>query len=365
MIGLQILPRKFKVSDDVNYYSSTYDPRQPYLDKDQAIINAASWFYPDFAFRKLLTITNNTTSAITDAPVLVNVSIVSGKMNADFSDLRFSFVNPVTGNEEAAVFLVEFSDSSNARLWLKIPTMAASANIGCYLYYGNPGAASAEDWTWMYAAFNFETDEGLTWKESGTAESYGDSAGVLRSNASQIDFVSLVSNGSHFVYKSISTIAATDNFRVRSRAKFQSTNQNTPYFAVSGAAEIKKGTAGQLTLGMRFASNKAKFMKANGTTTSSTTGPTANSNDTWYILEVKVIGSTAYPRLKANSTNNDIDSFPDNSLTGYTGNRLFVHAVLGDDEGATCDGSCNLLLVMKAFSTDPSVSTGSEESRPY
>ncbi len=114
-MALNIVPRKFKVSDDVSYLGARYDPRSPYPEKEhiEDIIvgigpnppSPVDWFYTDFRFRKKITVINNHTSAITDAPVLVSLDYLANKMKADYTDIRFTFVNSKDAKEEAVLYL--------------------------------------------------------------------------------------------------------------------------------------------------------------------------------------------------------------------------------------------------------------------
>lgn len=367
---ISIVPRKFTVSDDVSYLGMTYDPRSPYPEKvavNNAIISIGptpvppgDWYYTDFRYRKLITITNNIDTKITNAPVLISINIVTDKMNSDWSDIRFTYTDAETGREDAIYYLKEYSDQQRARFWLQVPSIPASAQMTCYIYYGDSTASNAENWSWMYASYNFETDEGLTWIDNGVPENYGNDAGELRSSLSRIDFVSLKTGRETFVYKGISL--GTNDFRMRVKAKFSS-SANSPLFALSEVAEIKAGLPSQKSIGVRFGNSKAEFIKTYGSTRSTTHGNNVISAETYVILEMKKIGSVIYVNVKSNSYNSTIESLPDQSLTGYEASRNYAHPVLGDLDSIFADGACDIFIVTKAYSSDPSYSIGDEEVR--
>jgi hypothetical protein len=92
-----------------------------------------------FLYRKPITINNTqNTNTLTNYQVPINITYVSGKMNADFSDLRFT---------NATDFLLPYwieskVNSQWAYVWVKVDTIPASSTKTIYVYYGNPSATS-------------------------------------------------------------------------------------------------------------------------------------------------------------------------------------------------------------------------------
>jgi len=368
----KIVPRKFTVSDDVSYLGTQYDPRSPYPEKER-VSNLISggigpspgdpeppkdWYFADFKFRKKITVKNNSASTITDAPVMIAIDFVSGKMNTNWSDIRFTAVDSYTGLEKGIKYLKEFSSTTKARFWIEVPTISASGEKACYIYYGNTAATNAENWGWMYASFNFETNEGLTWKENGVLENYGDSSGELRSNLSRIDFVGLRTIRETFVYKPMAL--GTKDFRLRVRTQFQ-VSGNTPMFAVSTSAEKKSGVFLMWSIGIAFRGAKLCFISSYGGTVSSYFGKNTFAPDNDLILEIKKIATIASASVRNNENNNSYENLPDSST--FNADMTYAHPVLAQTSTYICYGSCDLFLVMKIFDADPTYSIGSEETR--
>ncbi|NHJ85394.1 MAG: DUF2341 domain-containing protein [Asgard group archaeon] len=90
--------------------------------------------YNDWAYYKNIYIDNNF-AGVNDFPVFIQIEYESGKMNVDYSDLRF------VANEQELDFEIEYFDSNYAYLWIKIPTFLSGTNE-ILMFYGNSGANS-------------------------------------------------------------------------------------------------------------------------------------------------------------------------------------------------------------------------------
>ncbi|MFH1422676.1 MAG: DUF2341 domain-containing protein, partial [Planctomycetota bacterium] len=110
---------------------------------------------PTFLYRKPVTITNGIASALTDYPVRVTVTYVSGKMNADFSDIRF-----YTGSGAELPYWVEsYTASVSAVVWVSVNSIPASGSTIIYMYYCNPAAISASDGDSTFSLFDHFDDD--------------------------------------------------------------------------------------------------------------------------------------------------------------------------------------------------------------
>lgn len=92
-----------------------------------------------FQYRKPVTVNNASGAALSNYQVQVSVSYVSGKMNADYSDIRF------TDDDGTSLldYWIEKSDASTATVWVEVPSIGAGqSNKTIYLYYGCPTAVS-------------------------------------------------------------------------------------------------------------------------------------------------------------------------------------------------------------------------------
>lgn len=94
-------------------------------------------FFNSYPYRKRIVI-GVATSAVANYQVRVTVNYVSGKMNSDFSDLRFS---DASGNS-LPYWIESKTDSSVAYVWVKIATTNTTVKQYIYVYYGNPSAVS-------------------------------------------------------------------------------------------------------------------------------------------------------------------------------------------------------------------------------
>ena len=91
-------------------------------------------------YKKPVTIIN-TGTALTDYQTGITVSYVSGEMNSDFSDLRFK-----DGSGNTLSYWIEsYTASSTAKVWVKVPSIAAGGTTTLYMYYGNTQASSASN----------------------------------------------------------------------------------------------------------------------------------------------------------------------------------------------------------------------------
>ncbi|MEW6607701.1 MAG: DUF2341 domain-containing protein [bacterium] len=124
-----------------------------------------SWYYSGWSYRRSVTVTNNTTSALTDHQVLVSLTSANfdfSHPNSDGSDIRFTYWNGASETE--IPYWIERWDSGaqQAKVWTKVPNIRESDTSTIYLYYGNLGASSASngDATFdIFEDFNVDDDE--------------------------------------------------------------------------------------------------------------------------------------------------------------------------------------------------------------
>jgi len=92
------------------------------------------------------------------AKITVNTTyfIEGGKMKSDCSDIRFTWLNETSGNEQEIPYWIESGcNSDNTIIWVKVPKIPANDNATIYMYYGNPDATSKSNAT---ATFDFYDD---------------------------------------------------------------------------------------------------------------------------------------------------------------------------------------------------------------
>jgi len=97
------------------------------------------WWDPAWSCRKAITVTESSGATLTDYQVKIDIGYES-TMRADFGDLRFTSASGLPLD----YWLESKVDSSSATVWVKVDSIAASADTIIYMYYGNP-ASSASD----------------------------------------------------------------------------------------------------------------------------------------------------------------------------------------------------------------------------
>lgn len=89
--------------------------------------------------------------------VNINISYDSD-MKSDFSDLRFTYFNATLGKEvEIPLWVENYTASSSAIVWIKVPFIPASSITTIYMYYGNTEATCKSNY---YNTFQ-EDDQNL------------------------------------------------------------------------------------------------------------------------------------------------------------------------------------------------------------
>ncbi|NOR84804.1 DUF2341 domain-containing protein, partial [archaeon] len=105
-----------------------------------------AWWNKSWTKRKKI-IVNGSTTDLTDYQLNYTVLCVSG-MNDSFKDIRFTYFNDTTGTQTELPYWVEANYSQdNASVWVK--ANLTTGNNTVYMYYGNSGATSQSDYTWM------------------------------------------------------------------------------------------------------------------------------------------------------------------------------------------------------------------------
>ena len=118
---------------------------------DPGLADYAPWWDYSWIFRKPLTLDNSQNpKALTDYPLLINLSgndlIASGKMRPDWGDLRFTDADGTTP--------LKYWVETEGNVWVKVPSIPASARKTIYFYYGNQGAALTSDGSKVFDVFD-------------------------------------------------------------------------------------------------------------------------------------------------------------------------------------------------------------------
>jgi hypothetical protein len=124
-------------------------------------LNHSSWWNDSWSYRTNITINNTQLSTtLTNYQKVLNISFVSGKMNSDFSDLRFTWYNSSAGTQTEMSYClgkdcgtVYFNsswrnltkvNSNYADVIVKVPSIGASSYETVYVYYGNTSVVSSK-----------------------------------------------------------------------------------------------------------------------------------------------------------------------------------------------------------------------------
>ena len=96
------------------------------------------WWNSDWENRQTITIDNTSgVNALDNYPILVTINtaslIAAGKMNNNGGDIRF-----VDGSQELDFWVESGINTASTRIWVKIPSIPASAAKTIQMYYGNP-----------------------------------------------------------------------------------------------------------------------------------------------------------------------------------------------------------------------------------
>ena len=129
---------------------------------------ALAWYsgYSDWQYRKEITITEQSGNTLTDYQLAINITYDSD-MNSDFNDIRFTWYNESSGEEQEIPYWIEDKvDSSWAYVWVKVPEIHANGNTTIYMYYGNPSAESESNGTATF--IGYAEDKWTTYELEGT-----------------------------------------------------------------------------------------------------------------------------------------------------------------------------------------------------
>jgi len=112
-----------------------------------------AWWNSSWDYKREITITENSGSSLSNYSVLINVPY-SANMKTDFSDLRFL---DSTETEEIGYWIENKTDSTEAWIWVKAPSLTASSNTSIYMYYGNSLASSNSERNSAFLLYNLKS----------------------------------------------------------------------------------------------------------------------------------------------------------------------------------------------------------------
>lgn len=179
------------------------------LSLETVLKHQASTWLPGYAYRQPVTIDNSGGEALSNQNITVTVTYLDGKMNSDYSDLRFV-------NDDG--YILDYSlneyDGSSAEIYIKVPSIEADSTKTIYMYYGNTQAASSASEPYcafydIFAGHSIDTD---------TYRAYG-------GTFSQDDMIKIINNNDAWdcSFVTNATYARTVDEELRMRVKFPTT----------------------------------------------------------------------------------------------------------------------------------------------
>lgn len=311
--------RTFSASD---FYTSS-NATVSYSAGSASIASQASW-----TKRKAITVTNNTASTLTNFEVSIPVTY-DADMQADFDDIRFTSSD---GSTFINYWLETKTDSTSATFWVQVPSIAASSAATIYMYYGNASAATISSAT---STFLFADDFSTTLDTSKwtTVGSPSNSSGILNLSSSNYGIwaTSYTLPGSvvmeSYISKSISTIGAMGAVTASGRFQGELTTAGWGFDYLFYGGSIYGEVGAAETAFSSWASSAYRRQKI-----------------------VYVSGSSV--KVYDNAANTTFSS----SIPAASGG---FHPEIYNNSGTL---SADWIFVRQYASTDPSVSTGSEES---
>lgn len=176
--------------DFLNSSDYTFDNTKIEFSGGQAQLKATStpaWYSTSWTKRKAVTITGSSAGAQTNYQVKITVPY-DADMQADYDDIRFTSSD---GQTLLDYYLESKTNSSTADFWVEVPSIPASPDtVAVYMYYGNSSASSVSSGANTFiSGTDFVQDDGFSYRDNGTSESYGDSTGQIRSNGGQLSLV--------------------------------------------------------------------------------------------------------------------------------------------------------------------------------
>jgi len=121
------------------------------------VVNS-EWYNLSWGQRKRVRILNNDNQAYASTAVKIIVNY-ENTMQPDFEDLRFTSDNGLT---EIPFWIERYTASTEAQVWVRVPSLPASGYATVFMYYGNNSAVAAGSGTTTFVAFDDFEDNSLS-----------------------------------------------------------------------------------------------------------------------------------------------------------------------------------------------------------
>jgi len=295
-----------------------------------------NWYNDSWAKRKLIAIVNNTASTLTNYQVQISITYDSD-MQDDFEDLRFTSSNGTTLIDH---WIETYTASTSAVVWIEVPSISASDTGYVFMYYGNGGASTASNGDNTFTFFDefsgvaidsgkwTETDS-TGWSVTGGELKGTNTTGRLTSVSTFSDGVVLQSKGRVVTHASN---GYTDS------GFFLSTTDAFGYLNINGN----------------------DFYRNNGTFTGISSGPPTSTN---YLTRISTKSTT---EVNLSVTNySDGTSYQNINVANTVSSEPIVIGRRYDNgnQGQTYEAYWDFFFVRVYATTEPSTSTGAEQSK--
>ncbi|MDY6965391.1 MAG: DUF2341 domain-containing protein [Halobacteriota archaeon] len=298
--------------------------------------------YSGWDYRKPIKITNSSTE-LTDYQINLTVFHVPGKMNSDFSDLRFKD----DSNNVLSYWIESYVASTSADVWVKVPIIAASGNTTIYMYYGNANATSTSDGDATFDFFDdFEDGNISDWSQygSGVIQIANDSGNNVLLKTAQNDpngGYSLFNNGTLSDFEAIfRTKRINENGGAQNRYGLEDSSHNGYGPRITDFNSLPSTFAIEIRNGGSSGGNLASKSSS------------APEWDTWMTIKFRRYGDTLEFELYNSSGDlNESISVSDSSYSSF--DRFVVH---GGNEFYTDD-----IRTRKYASPEPTINFENEE----
>lgn len=310
--------------------------------------------YPTWRYYKILVITGTAAGAQSNYPVKVTVTHVTGNMNADFSDIRFT---DSSGDTELKYWIESYTASTSAVVWVKVTTIPASPSTATiYLYYGKSTASDASDPDNVFSffdGFDGASLNGAKWTQGGTGGSVAVSGGTLQL---------VLSNERKEVYV---TTDDKEEFgpgkSVRARWKFGDTQ------AADIARHIALGdTAAWIYTtdyigNYKYGSiNNAVYVCNESVCESESMAAGQSAIDTWYVVELMLFIGGDHAKVTVNDTDFTKEWSGESDVPDDTDLFLFIY-LRSIATARTATDECDWILVRTLADPEPTVGSWSSE----
>jgi len=111
-----------------------------------------------WTYRKPITITDNSGNDLTDYQIQLTIDtaslISSNKLQSECQDIRFTKDD---GTTKIPYWIESGCNTSETKIWVKVPSIPANSDVTIYMYYGNPNASSESNGDNVFEFFDDAT----------------------------------------------------------------------------------------------------------------------------------------------------------------------------------------------------------------